>query len=370
MRVVYIITRSDSVGGAHVHVRDLALSLMDRGHEVKILVGGTGPFTEDLRAKDIPYHNLSHLVRPIRPLSDLAAFFEIRQVLAELNPDLVSTHSSKAGWLGRLAARSCGIPVIFTAHGWSFTEGVPKKERMLYRWAERVAAPFADKIITVSEYDRQLAIKYRIAYPSKLVSIHNGMPDVEDRLWAHPENHPVRLAMVARFEPPKDHSTLLRALAKLSDLSWDIDFIGDGPLLEHVIAEADRLTLSKERIFFLGARNDVAERLSRASIFVLTSHWEGFPISILEAMRAGLPVVASDVGGVREAVVDGETGYLVPRGDVNTLRDRLRRLIVDPNLRLRMGQAGRRRYEQYFTLGRMLNRTWEVYEAVLEQRGR
>jgi len=364
VNIVYVITRSDSIGGAHIHVRDLALNLLRAGHTVTVLVGGEGPFAAELAARGIPYRSLRYLVRPIRPGTDLRGLWELRAALAELKLDLVSAHSSKAGWLGRLAARSLGFPVVFTAHGWAFTEGVPEHKRKIYALAERLAAPFADRIITVSEYDRALALRYRIAPAHKLVTVHNGMPDVDPTLRACPEAEPVRIVMVARFEPQKDHTTLLCALVGLKDLAWELELIGDGPLLERVRAETGRLGLL-ERVCFLGARKDVAERLAKAQIFVLSSNWEGFPRSILEAMRAGLPVVASDVGGVREAVMEGETGFLVPRGDVGALRARLRQLIMNASLRVKMGQAGRKRFEEQFTFEHMFKKTLEVYEDVL-----
>lgn len=364
MKIVYVITRSDAIGGAHVHVRDLACALLQRGHEVTVLVGGRGPFTGELEVRGVPYRSLVHLVRPIRPGTDLRGAVELRRALAELRSDLVSTHSSKAGWLGRMAARSLGIPVVFTAHGWAFTEGVPERERRLYALAERLAAPFADRIITVSEYDRELALRYRVACAKKLVRVHNGMPDIDPAYRSRPGVQPPTLVMVARFEPQKDHLTLFRALTELRELSWELELIGDGPLWETMRVEAQRLGLG-ERVAFLGARKDVAERLGKAQAFVLVSNWEGFPRSILEAMRAGLPVVASDVGGVREAVVDGETGFLVPRGDVAILCDRLRRLLQDPGMRVRMGTAGRRRYERHFTFEQMLDKTLKVYEEVV-----
>ena len=116
---------------------------------------------------------------------------------------------------------------------------------------------------------------------------------------------------------------------------------------------------------FWGTRDDVPELLAGSQVFVLPTKWEGFPISILEAMRAGLPVIASDVGGVREAVGEGETGFLVPRGDAATLRARLEMLLKQPDLRARLGAAGRRRYEARFGLERMLKKTRAVYDEVL-----
>ena len=117
----------------------------------------------------------------------------------------------------------------------------------------------------------------------------------------------------------------------------------------------------------MGRRMDVDRLLAEAQIFVLVSNWEGLPLVVLEAMRAGLPVVASDVGGVGEAVVDGETGFLVPRGDGSLLKDRLRRLLADPGLRVQMGLAARKRYEEHFTVERMTEAVWGVYRRVLGQ---
>ncbi len=129
-------------------------------------------------------------------------------------------------------------------------------------------------------------------------------------------------------------------------------------------SESASLSLN-DRVEFLGNRSDVAEILGGAHVFALATNWEGLPISILEAMRAGLPVVASDVGGVREEVVEGQTGFLVPRGDVGATHDRLGLLLADPTLRERMGAAGRRRYEDLFSLDRMLKKTLEVYRDAL-----
>lgn len=367
LHIAYLITRTDEIGGAQMHVFELARCLLARGVRVTVLGGGEGTFAEMLRRAGIPYQNIPQLVRPIRPGTDWRCFWKLRAVLKQLRPDLVTVHSSKAGWLGRLAARSLKLPVIFTVHGWAFTEGVPPVRRALYALAERMAAPFADRIITVSEYDRQLALRHHIASAARLVTVHNGIPDIAPSQRARPgEGERVRLVMVARFSPPKDQALLIRALAGLPTLPWELELIGDGPLRVANERLVHQLQLN-DRIRFLGERRDVAERLSKAHIFVLVSNYEGLPLSILEGMRAGLPVVASDVGGVHEAVSHEETGLLFPRGDVEALRSVLRRLIEQPELRARLGCAGRRRYEQAFTLDHMVTRTWAVYETVLQQ---
>jgi glycosyltransferase involved in cell wall biosynthesis len=166
--------------------------------------------------------------------------------------------------------------------------------------------------------------------------------------------------MVARFEEQKDHHTLFHALAGLTENSWEVDLIGDGPLLSRARAEAEGLGIAG-RVRFLGSRRDVAEQLAGAQGFLLISKWEGFPISILEAMRAGLPVIASAVGGIPESVTDDETGLLVPYRDPEGLRHRLARLIRDAGLRARLGASGRSRYEREFTLDHSFSKTLQVY---------
>lgn len=264
-----------------------------------------------------------------------------------------------------MGARLAGVPAVFTAHGWAFSEGIPQPRRWVMLQAERLAAHWAERIICVSEYDRRLALQYGVGRPEQLVTVHNGIPPVADSLWAKPgEGGNVRLVMVARFSPPKDPFLLLRALAGLKGCTWELWFVGGGELEELAREESTRLGLG-DRVCFLGTRRDVAELLARCHIFVLISNWEGLPLTVLEAMRAGLPVVASDVGGVGEAVVDGVTGFLVPRGDVRLLRERLKVLLENPELRARMGAAGYERFRKHFTVDRMVARTKEVYYEVL-----
>jgi glycosyltransferase involved in cell wall biosynthesis len=367
VRVACIVTRADPIGGAQVHVRDLTAGLQAQGHSATVITGGEGPFVDALRARDIPTVVLRHLSAPIAPLRDLRALREIHAVLADLRPDLLAAHSSKAGILGRLAGRSLRIPVVFTAHGWAFTPGIPSPRAAVYRQIERIVGPLASRIITVSEFDRRLALDARIAAPDRVVTVHNGMPDIPARLHADPGRAPARLVMVARFEPQKDHATLLRALAGLQDSAWELDLIGDGPLMGDMKSLAATLGIAG-RVHFLGQRTDVDQLLSKAQVSLLVTNWEGFPLSILEAMRAGLPVVASSVGGISESVCDEETGYLVPRGGAERLRDRIGRLLATPALRVRLGANGRTRFEQRFTLEATLAKTLAVYRDVLELR--
>jgi glycosyltransferase involved in cell wall biosynthesis len=364
VRIAFVITRGDSVGGAQVHVRDLAAALLRAGHDVKVFIGGSGPAAEALANLGVPHHCLEHLVHPIRPHRDVRGFFELRRELKAFGPDLISTHSSKAGLLGRAAARSLGIPAIFTAHGFAFTEGVGEKKRKLYTLVEWIGAKLANRIISVSDYDRNLALKRGVTVPEKIRTIHNAMPDVGLQLRADPARHPPRIVMVARFEPPKDHAALLRALAPLKNLPWTLDFVGGGSLLEPARKLATELGIGY-RVEFAGDTRHVAERLARAQLFALVTQYEGLPRSIIEAMRAGLPVVASNVGGVREEVIDDVTGFLVRRGDEATLQEKIELLLKDAELRRRMGESGRKRYEEHFTFDRVFRETTAVYDEVL-----
>jgi glycosyltransferase involved in cell wall biosynthesis len=367
VKIAYLVTRADTFAGAQVHVRDLSLALLARGHLPLVVTSEGEAYQEPLRAGGIQTVSLRSLVVPISPLRDLQALREIRALLKTFQPDLVSTHSSKAGILGRVAARTLGIPVIFTAHGWSFTPGVPFREAAAYRFIERLAAPLASRIITVSHFDRQLALARSIAPPEKVVMIHNGMPDVAPELRGDPSRSPVRLAMIARFEQQKDHTTLFHALAGLTEHSWHLDLIGDGPLMSQAEELNRRLDLA-DRTRFWGRRLDVAARLAEVQVGLLITNWEGFPRSILEVMRAGLPVVASAVGGIAESVQDGETGFVVARGDVEGLRHRLKQLFEDPALRVRMGRNGRQAYERNFTLAHTVEKTLSVYSEVIKGR--
>jgi glycosyltransferase involved in cell wall biosynthesis len=365
VKIAYLLTRVDPIGGAQIHVRDLAAAARAQSHEPTVITSGQGPFVDSLRSQNVPTIVLRHLCAPIAPMRDLRALREIQVVLTELRPDLVAAHSSKAGLLGRLAGRSLGIPVVFTAHGWAFTPGVPSFRAAVYRQIERIVAPLASRIITVSEFDRRLALESRVATEDHVVTVHNGIPDVPPTLRAEPGRTPVRLVMVARFGPQKDHSTLLRALAGLSNYSWDLDLVGEGPLADRMEVLAASLGI-RDRVHFLGQRMDVDRILANAQISLLVTNWEGFPLSILEAMRAGLPVVASSVGGVGESVRDGETGYLIPPGQIAPLQERIRRLLVEPELRVHLGALGRFVYEEHFTLKQTVRKTLAVYADVLK----
>ena len=361
MKILFVTTRGDEIGGPHIHIRDLANTLTQQEHKVLVVTGASGAYNTVLERCKIQSVSCNTLQRRINPIQDCLTLPFLIRTIHQFQPDIVSTHTSKAGILGRLASRFTNTPCIHTAHGWAFLEGMPEPNRTIYQILERLTEPLADKIICVSEHTRKVGLRVGMS-PNRLLTIYNGMPDVPDELRAKPDIFgPVHLVMVARFDRPKDHLTLLKACQNFSGIQ--LDLVGDGPKLEEIKTVAYQMRLA-DRVNFLGYCENVAEILAQAHIFVLISDWEGFPRAIIEAMRAGLPVAATNVGGVAEAVADGITGYCVPRSDVDSLRERLSRLVSDTQLRCEMGYRGRQRYESEFTFKCMFDRTFEVYKKL------
>jgi len=366
-KIAYVITRADSLGGSQVHVLDLASALIARGHEAVVLVGGEGPVTEELQRRGIPYFSIPHLVKPLHPVADLRATFEICQMLRSLRPHLVAAHTAKAGMLARWAAAIAAVPAVFTPHGWAIADRISPRQGRVFKFLEKLAGRVSARIINVCEYERCLAAGHGIAPSEKLLVVHNGIPDIPVALRARPEIHPPRLLTVARFEEPKDYRTLFTALSSLKAEAWTIDLAGDGPLQPEMKRLAADLGI-RDRIHFLGARRDVDSLLAQSQLFILSTRSEAFPYTVIEAMRAGLPVVSSDAGGIREAVEDATTGFLVPIKNPTSLGDALHRLIVDPQLRSSMGAAGRRRFIEHFTVEKMVEKTFRIYQEVIAER--
>jgi glycosyltransferase involved in cell wall biosynthesis len=367
-RILYIITLAN-LGGAQVHLFDLISSLPK--HIISyVAIGEKGWLYDQLKKQGVIVYNVESLVRQIAPIHDVKAVLQLNQIIKDVRPDIIHCHSSKAGFLGRISAKMCGVPTVFTAHGWAFTEGVSTKKRLLYKTLEKLAAKWTTKIICVSEYDRNLGLTAIADGADKLVIIHNGVvefgEEIRKRSSANCER--LRLIMVARFSSPKDHALLLKAVVMLrrENIRMTITLVGDGPNLEASKILASELGISED-VYFAGAKSDVNKILVDHDVFVLISNWEGFPISIIEGMRQGLPVVASDVGGVNEAVIDGETGFLIPRGDTDTLVARLRELHQNKELRKVMGHKGRKRFEEYFTINIMTSKTVDVYRNVMDK---
>jgi len=362
MRIAYIITRADHYGGAQIHVRDLSQWMQNYAQDVTVISGSRGILSDEIEANGVQFCQTPSLQRSIRPIRDIKAFFEIRKALREIQPDIVSCHSSKAGLIGRLAAWSLGIHSVFTAHGWAFTIGITPMKRYLYRWVEWFCAFFGNHIITVSRYDKILALRYHVSIAAGMTVIHNGKHDRPIKQKDHQNDIP-QLCMVARFSDQKDHTTLLNALAGLVDKPWHLNLVGDGDNSDY---RALCIALGiEDRVTFHGQRHDVPDFLDDQDIYLLISHWEGFPRSIVEAMRAGLPVITTRTAGSPEAVLNFKTGYVVPERTPKALERAINLLISDPLRRVTMGERGRKRYESKFTFDQMAYKTLNVYESVL-----
>jgi len=368
MKITYIITRSDW-GGAQAHLYDLIeYAHTNTDHSCHLIVGEEGRLAEQVRNLGVPVTIVPTLIQPIHPLKDILAVRDLVRLLKQINPDIIHLHSSKAGMVGRIAARILRLRAIFTAHGWAFTDGVSFFRRMISLPLERWVARYSQRIICVSEYDRELALQYRVGRSEQLVTIHNGIPDINENQCLLEENSNkkrsvLKCVMVARFSSQKDYATLLHAASQVT-VPVELHLAGQGELIASMRSLARELQI-EDKTNFLGPRSDIPALLSSNDVFVLTTNYEGFPISILEAMRAGLPVIATDVGGVGEAVIDSVTGYLVPRGDSKAVQERIEILAENPELRRKMGEAGRNRFLEHFTSQEMINKTFSLYKEVL-----
>lgn len=348
-----------------MHVRDLAAALRKKGEEVIVLAGGNGFLFNALQKEGVECRKLEKLVHPIRPIRDLAALAEIRAQLKRINPDLVTTHSNKAGLLGRMTAKTLKIPVIHTSHGFLFSGRESSTAGYFFRLIEKLASGAAANVITVANSEYRLAEKLGLIAPTKMTVVHNGLPDLAFPVLAEPEINPPQLIMVARFSAPKDQQTLIKALGMLKDFQWRLTLVGEGSGRQVAEQLVEKLDLAG-RVTFTGMLTEsaTADQLANSQIFILSSRREGFPLSVLEAMRAGLPVVAADIGGVSEAVLEGESGLLFFPGDTVSLAEKISTLLKDPVLRKEMGYAGRERFLRYFTLDQMVEKTLTVYKKV------
>lgn len=370
MRIFYFITKSEA-GGAQTHIFQLCRFLRAARHEVAVMSYPGGWLEGEVKKLGARFYPNPYLTNTPNPIADFLAAAEFKKALRDFQPDLVSCHSTKAGIIGRLTLRN-RIPTIFTAHGWGFTPGVGTPQRLVVLLAERIAAPYAAKIICVSDYDRRLALRSRLAPPEKLVTIHNGVEiakeDASPRSLAEKSPHEIRIIFVGRLATQKDPLLLLRAYRDLPEelrSRGRVEFVGDGPLRKRLEGAVRDFRL-EDRVVLHGnlPREEVFRLLKGAHLFVLTSNYEGFPRSVLEAMSVGLPVIATDVGGVRE-IVTPDCGILVARGDVSAVKQALETLMRDSSRREAMGKNARARIENFFSLQKMCETTHSLYDAVL-----
>lgn len=357
MKLLYIITRAEA-GGAQSHVADL-ICHFSKSNQVLLVSGEKGFLTEYAVNIGVPVKVVSSLVREVSIYKDYKTLQEICTIIDEFNPDLIHLHSTKAGLLGRVAAFIMRTPVVFTAHGWAFTIGVSFKRKLMAIPIEFFLALLGGKIINVSNFDLKLARNFFVGKKNQHYIVHNSVQDLPVKSKVESEH--INIVMVARFNEQKAQDLLIRSLILL-DENIRVTFIGDGHLQYGCKKLAHDLGIS-HRVIFLGSSNNVAELLPNYDVFALISHYEGFPISILEAMRASLPVISSDVGGVSESVINEVNGFTV-ENNINSISHAINAICSDRALLTRMGHNSRKIYEESFQLEPMLCKIEKIYSDI------
>lgn len=349
---------SGVAGGAQSHLLALCHALAGRV-QLCAAIGSTqgrSALGDRLARLGVEVFHLPALRNSTNPLQLRRAIGELAALMREQRPAAIHAHSSFAGAAARVAAHRCGIAAVYTVHGFGFKPQARPVVREIAWLGEALLAPWTDHMICVSEHEAMLAA--RLPRPPKRVSvIPNGLPDVAWR--AQPQAQPAGVAMVARLAAPKRADLLLEALALLPARPAAHIF-GDGPLREQLQARSRALGLAA--VEFAGDVDDVAQRLAQHGIFVLLSDHEGMPISVIEAMRAGMAIVASRLPGIEEMLVHGQSALLVDN-EAHRVRDALAQLIADPDLRARLGHGARARYERDFDARAMADKVLAVYRA-------
>ena len=381
--VLHIITRL-IVGGAQETVMLIADMLDESQWMVHVLsgpqTGSEGSLIEHVRDRGIPLAIEPALVRQINPIKDLEALVRLTRFIKRGRYTIVHTHSSKAGVLGRWAAWLAGTPIIVhTVHGWGHHDRQYPLVRALYIALEKLTLPITGRLIAVSPRNVEKGLGDGIGCPEDYVVIRSG---IELDRFRHPRvpRHETRMALgipsdalvvgtVTRLSPQKAPLDFVRAVGIIAQSVPEARFVmvGDGPLRPQVEALAAGLELTNWLIL-TGLRRDVPELMAAFDIFVLSSLWEGLPRVLPQAMVAGLPIVATAIDGNAEAIEDGVNGLLVPPGHPAALAQAVIRLLRDPQMARRMGQAGRACADE-FGARKMVGEIANLYEELLSRKG-
>ncbi len=386
MHIVHYITRL-IVGGAQ---ENTLLTCEDQhslfGDKVTLITGpGLGPegsLEERARRAGFDLRIIDSSRRAIHPWHDWRTYRELVRMLREIKPDLLHTHSSKAGIIGRAVAGKLRLPCVHTIHGAAFHYGQSWLAHRIYQSLERWAARHTDKFISVCDAMTDQYVAARVAPREKFVTIYSGF-DVEPFLTPPRPPEVVRhelgllpdqivIGKVGRLFPLKGHEFVLSAAKAVIERCPNVRFlfVGDGSLRQQFEAE---LTANGLRDFFVFAGlvppSQVAELVHAMNIVVHTSVWEGLARVLPQGLIAGKPVVSYDTDGAKEVVIPNETGYLLPSQSIDELSNALCELATDPALRHRLGATGRARFREQFRHQFMTQRIREVYAEVLGCRG-
>ncbi len=387
MRVAHVITRM-IIGGAQ---ENTLFNVDDQHHlfgdEVCLLTGHTtgpeGSLEKRAKERGLDIRILPELARSINPLQDVKALRAIRAALSDYHPDLVHTHSSKAGILGRLAAHQLGIPAVHTVHGASFHFGQNPLLHFAYRWSERRAARWCDHFITVCDAMIDQYVQAGVAAREKFTTIYSGM-DVEKFQSPFRSSAEIRAEMnlaptdivigkVARLFHLKGHNYLIEAAPEVVARVPNVRFllVGDGVLKEQYENRIAELGLTEHfRFAGLVAPETVTDYLHAMDAVVHTSDWEGLARVLPQGLLAGKPIISFDIDGAPEVCINEVTGLLVEHRNISQLARAMVRLAEDSGLRQRLGNNGKDRFTEQFRHQNMTARIREVYQKVLDERKR
>ena len=360
-KILYIVTKSD-LGGVTKYLLEIVTHL-PQDYEPFFIMSNEGYFSEEL--KKLGLEKNIFFVPMTNSIFNIAQHIESNlrtlKIIYRIKPDVIHCNSTTGGIVGRICGALSFTPVIFTAHGWAFTDGISKGKQIFYKILETFLALFTKKIICVSEYDRQIALKVMPFFKNKLITIHHGISDISDEFKKKEfSKDKLKIVMVSRFCPQKDPYTLISAVSELNNegLNIELDLYGYGEELQKVLDLIKRCNCIN--IKYNGEISDVTPILKNYDIYALISNWEGLPIGIIEAMRAGLPILVSDVGGNSECI--NGNGYLVKRQDINDCKEKLR-ILLSSEIDLKvLGLKSRKFYEENLNVIKMANLVQKEYK--------
>ncbi|MDD5594996.1 MAG: glycosyltransferase family 4 protein [Candidatus Omnitrophica bacterium] len=381
INLLFIVTKLE-LGGAQKQLLSLIQGLGETCEfNIFLFTAKEGLLLEDvLKIDNITLRKSSCLVRAINPFKDLLALFEIYRFIKKNNIKIVHTHSSKAGILGRFAAKLAGAKcVIHTVHGWPFHEYQPWLYRSLYIYLEKQIAKFSDKIVVVSQADREMGLRHSVGRNDQYQLIRYGIepaffgkPTAGRRFRAELSISADHLLVtnISCFKPQKSPLDFIRVANLVLKTLPEVKFllIGDGKLRQGIEKLIRELHL-EEKIILAGWRRDIPEILCETNVLVLTSLWEGLPISVLEALASGCPVVATDTGGIREVVADGKNGFLVQPKEIFKMAEKLTLLLQNGALRQSMSTFSRKSLQDGFYFRDSCRHYQQLYKNFIVSKG-
>ena len=383
IRVLRVIARLN-VGGPALHVTYLSRGLAERGYETTLVAGDVAPGEESMawvaEQAAVDVVRIPGLSRELSPLRDLVATVRLARLIRRVRPHVVHTHTAKAGAVGRAAAllsRRRVPVVVHTFHGHVLRGYFGRVGTGVFRLIETLLARTSDVLIAVSPEVRDELVRIGVAPADKFAVVRLGI-ELEPRIHGGEDRDEIRrrlgiapdrfvVGWFGRMTAVKRTTDLVDALAALRGRGVDacLLLVGDGTDREQVEQRAFELGVARECLF-LGYQEDVAPWYQAIDAFALTSANEGTPVVCIEALAAGRPVVATNVGGVADVVADGIDGFLVEAGDTDAMAERLERLARDPELRAAFGEAGRRRALDRYAVERLVGDVDALYRSLLE----